>query len=54
MKIVKESLLLNDLKSTLDAVEDVMLVQRMENEPIIMMTLEEYNELKKQIYMKDN
>lgn len=50
MKVIKESLLFNDLKNTLDAVEKSVLIMRNEKQPIVMMTLEEYNEMKKKMY----
>lgn len=51
MKVVKETLLLNDLKSTLDVVkEESVLIMRNEEEPVVLMRLEEYNELKANAY----
>ena len=51
MKILKETLLLNDLTSTLDvATEEEVLIMRNEKEPIVVLTLEKYNELKAEAY----
>ncbi len=50
MKILKESLLCNDLASTLDVVKEVTLVKRHEKEMIIMMPLTEYNKIKQTLY----
>lgn len=53
MKVLKEVLLLNDLKSTLDVAKDeAILVMRKDEEPIIMMNLQEYNQLKEKAYKK--
>lgn len=53
MKVLKEVLLLNDLKSTLDvAKEEPILVMRNDEEPIMMMSLQEYNQLKAEAYKK--
>ncbi len=51
MKVVKESLLLNDLASTLDSAnEESMLIMRNEKQPIVLMSMEEYNALKAAAY----
>ena len=51
MKVVMESLLFNDLSTTLDtAKEEELLIMRNEKEPIVVMTLDSYNELKAQAY----
>lgn len=52
MKIFKESLLMNDLKTVLDAIEETTLIMRREKEPIVMMTLKEYNQMKEKLYKK--
>lgn len=54
MKVLKETLLLNDLVSALDeANEEEILIMRQEKEPIVLMCLEKYNELKAQLYKKE-
>ncbi len=52
MKVLKESLLLKDLESTLDVVEETILIMRNEKQPVVMMTLEEYNKMKEELYKK--
>lgn len=54
MKVLKETLLLNDLTSTLDvASEEEVLIMRNEKEPMVVMTLENYNKLKEELYKKE-
>ena len=54
MKVLKETLLLNDLTSTLDvAQEEEILVMRQEKQPMVVMTLEKYNELKPDLVLMD-
>lgn len=54
MKVLKESLLLNDLKGTLDvATQEEVLVMSDHREPMIILTLESYNELKANLYKKE-
>ncbi len=52
MKVVEEALLLNHLKSALQLTEehDEILIKRGEGEPVMMMTLAKYNEIKAQVY----
>ena len=51
MKVLKETLLLNDVTSTLDvAQEEEILVMRQEKQPMVVMTLDKYNELKAKVY----
>ena len=50
MKILRENLLFNNLKDTLDVIKEVTLIKRTNNEVVIMMPLEEYNTLKAQSY----
>lgn len=51
MKVLKETLLLNDLKSTLDIVkEESALIMRTNAQPVVIISLEEYNELKAKAY----
>ncbi|MDH6367263.1 MULTISPECIES: hypothetical protein [Breznakia] len=52
MKIVEEALLLNHLASALALTEehDEVLIKRSEGQPVVMMSLAAYNELKAQIY----
>lgn len=52
MKVLKEKLLLNDLKSTLDVIKEVTLIMRNDKEPIVLLTLEEYNKMKEEMYKK--
>ena len=51
---MEETLLLNDLTSTLDvaSVEEV-LIMRNQKEPVVVMSLEKYNELKAQAYKNE-
>ncbi len=53
MKILKETLLFNDLKSTLDSINEVTLIMRSDKEVVVAMTLEEYNKMKEKMYKKD-
>lgn len=54
MKVLKESLLLNDLQSTLDAaMQESVLIMRNEAEPVVLSRLEEYNQLKEQAYKSE-
>lgn len=54
MKVLKETLLLNDLKSTLDIVkEESVLIMRNEALPVVVISLEEYNELKAKAYKSE-
>lgn len=54
MKVLKETLLLNDLKSTLDvAKEESVLIMRSEASPVVILTLDEYNELKAKAYKSE-
>ena len=54
MKVVKESLLLNDLTSTLDSANvESVLVMRNEKAAMVIMSIDEYNELKASAYQKD-
>lgn len=51
MKVLKETLLLNDLKSALDLVEEESaLIMRTDAQPVVLLSLEEYNELKAKAY----
>ena len=51
MKVLKETLLLNDLKSTLDVVkEESVLIMRTDTQPVVLLSLEEYNDLKAKAY----
>ena len=56
MKVVKEILLLNDLKDTLDLVKDdeIYIVQRKENKDAVIMSLDKYNEINKALYEAKN
>ena len=54
MKILKESLLLNDLTSTLDsASEERVLIMRNEKKPMVIMSMDEYNGLKAEAYQAE-
>lgn len=54
MKVLKETLLLNDLKSTLDVVkEESVLIMRSEAQTVVILTLDEYNELKAKAYKSE-
>ena len=52
MKILEEPLLLNDLKETLNLLDedDELLVKRSQKEPAVILSLEKYNKLKAEIY----
>lgn len=54
MKVLKESLLLNDLKGTLDvATQEEVLVMSDHREPVVVITLEKFNALKAELYKKE-
>ena len=51
MKVLKETLLLNDLSGVLEvAKEEEVLIMRNEEEPIVVMNLSSYNKLKEEAY----
>lgn len=51
MKVVKESLLLNDLAATMDATKaESLLIMRNDATPVVMMTIDTYNQLKADAY----
>ncbi len=56
MKILNESLLLNSLKDTLDLIEEpeTYIIKRVRGKDAVLMSVDEYNELKRQIYEANN
>ena len=54
MKILEESMLLNNLKDMLDFAQynedEVSLVKRSSGKPIVVMTLKQYNDLQAKLY----
>lgn len=50
MKVLKESLLMNDLSCLLDVVEETTLIMRNDKQNMVVMTLEEFNKMKEEMY----
>lgn len=52
MKILEEPLLMNNLKETLNLLdeEDELLIKRVDKEPAMILSLAKYNEWKAQLY----